>query len=352
MTQISSTRKHEQLTARLRRELEKKEFPGGRFYTVKYLMEHYRVSQATLTRVMAPLFETGELYSVAGKGTFVRKRVPGPETSAIGMVFCVVSSGEVFHREYNPNTWFTLQEIFAGAAACTGTRGDALNLITVPVDGPEFRHLAKLPRAGFIFLEYDRFESQIEYCMKHSIPLAVFAKHSKLSRKINQVWLDTEQAQYDAVSHLIARGHREIAFVGDRKNSTRHRGYCAAMRDAGLVCRQDYALFNAEGTEETAYEMTMRLIAEHPELTAVACSTDIRAVGVLKAVQDSGKRTPQFAVTGIDDVSRIYCDVPENLTSVRLPFRELGEALANMIYSGEKNLCVRMAPSLIVRQTS
>ena len=70
--------KHELLTAKLRRELKMRTFPENRFPTVKFLMEHYNVSQATLTRAMAPLFEEGLLYSVAGKGTFVRDKAAMP----------------------------------------------------------------------------------------------------------------------------------------------------------------------------------------------------------------------------------------------------------------------------------
>ena len=352
MPTLHSSCKHELLTVKLRRELKTKSFPENRFPTVKFLMQRYNVSQATLTKAMAPLFEEGLLYSVTGKGTFVRNKAAMPVQNSLKMIFCVVSSQAVFNREYNSATWFAMQEIFSGIAQSTREHGSTINLITIPVDGPEFRHLAKMPNAAFIFLEYECFESQIEYCIKKNIPYAVYAKHHKLTRKIKQVWLDTEQAQYDAVSHLIARGHRNIAFIGDKKNSSRFKGYCAAVHDAGVICRQDYMVFNEHGNEELSYEQTMDLLKKHPELTAFACSTDIRAVGALKAVQDSTRKIPQTAVTGVDDVSRIYYPVPENLTSVHLPFREIGEALTNTAFAEEKDLCIRMAPSLMVRQTS
>ncbi len=344
--------KHEQLTALLRKELQGKTFTGNRFHTVKHLMEHYQVSQATLTRALEPLFDEGLLYSVPGKGTFIREKSDHPQHSNLQMIFCVVSSQEVFNREYNPNTWFALQDIFSGIAKSTGEHGSSVNLITIPSAGPEFRHLAKMPNSAFIFLEYDRFEAQIEYCIKKNLPYAVYAKHHKLTRNIKQVWLDTEQAQYDAVSHLIARGHRNIGFVGDKRNSSRYKGFCAAMRDAGLSYSNKWIFLETSGDDDLAYMGAMKLIAGNPELTAIACSTDLRALGVLKAVQDSGKRTPAFGVTGIDDVNRIYCELPENLTTVHLPFCEIGEALVNMAYSEDKSLCIRMAPSLIVRKTS
>ena len=110
--------------------------------------------------------------------------------------------------------------------------------------------------------------------------------------------------------------------------------------------------FLPDGDEESAYQAAMKLIAVNPELTAIACSTDLRALGVMQAVEDSGRRIPAFAVTGIDDVGRTYYDLPENMTTVHLPFKEIGEALVNMAYSEDKSLCIRMAPALVVRQTS
>ena len=64
------------------------------------------------------------------------------------------------------------------------------------------------------------------------------------------------------------------------------------------------------------------------------------------------KSTPKIAVTGIDDIGFIYYNVPESLTTVHLPFREIGEALVNIAYTTEKELCVRMSSSLIIRQTT
>lgn len=352
MTSAEKNRKHESLTTLLRQEIMDKSFTGNRFYTVKYIMDNYNVSQATSTRALQPLFDEGLIYSVPGKGTFIRKKTSLSNEYKLKMVFCVVSDRAVFNREYNPRTWFAMQEIFAGISSAMEKHGSSINLITIPVDGPEFRHLAKMPNSAFIFLEYDRFESQIEYCRKNSIPYAIYAKHHKLNRRIKQVWLDVEQAQYDAVSHLIARGHRNIAFIGDKKNSGRYKGYCNAIHEAGLKCCQNYMAFNESGDENISYEQTMEFIRKYPEITAFACSNDIRAVGVLKALQDSGKRTPEIAVSGIDDIGFMYYDVPETLTTVHLPFREIGEALVNMAYSSEKEICIRMAPSLMIRQTT
>ena len=64
------------------------------------------------------------------------------------MIFCVVSSQAVFNREYNSATWFAMQEIFAGISSAMEKHGSSITLTTIPVDGPEFRHLAKMPNSA------------------------------------------------------------------------------------------------------------------------------------------------------------------------------------------------------------
>ena len=65
---IQANYKHEQLAEVLREEIFSGAFAGGRFHTVKAMMERFQVSQATLTRALQPLYEEGLIYSVSGKG--------------------------------------------------------------------------------------------------------------------------------------------------------------------------------------------------------------------------------------------------------------------------------------------
>ncbi|MDD3118414.1 MAG: GntR family transcriptional regulator, partial [Victivallales bacterium] len=103
--------KHEQLTALLWRELREKEFPGRRFYTAKYLMAYYRISQATLTRALRPLYDDGLIYAVSGKGTFVTGTAGSGVTASAAAagnapLYCIFSDTEMFSRETNPTDWF------------------------------------------------------------------------------------------------------------------------------------------------------------------------------------------------------------------------------------------------------
>ena len=73
------------------------------------------------------------------------------------------------------------------------------------------------------------------------------------------------------------------------------------------------------------------LLKKAPELTAVMTSNDSLAMGVVKAVFDSGKRVPEdISVIGFDNSWQTECIHPA-LTTVNHPVREIGYMAAKEI---------------------
>jgi DNA-binding LacI/PurR family transcriptional regulator len=112
-----------------------------------------------------------------------------------------------------------------------------------------------------------------------------------------------EQGVAQAVSHLAALGHRDIAFVdgGDGTiASDRRRGYRQEMR------RQDLAsqlrIIPGDHTEEAGISAAAMLFAENGTPTAVITSNDRSAVGLLDALARRGVPVPgSMSVVGYDD---------------------------------------------------
>ena len=184
---LKTAYKHEQLTRLLREELQRGDFINQRFHTVKRLMDTYQVSQATLTRALQPLFDEGLLYSVPGKGTFVRPegaKTPSGETraGAIQSVFCVVSDREIFVESHNRTNWNAASGIMRGLLAAAQAGGSQFHVTPMAPDINSFRQLAKQPEAAFIFLEYAYFEPLIEHCIRQKLPYAVYAGHQEIGR--------------------------------------------------------------------------------------------------------------------------------------------------------------------------
>jgi len=86
-----------------------------------------------------------------------------------------------------------------------------------------------------------------------------------------------------------------------------------------------------EFDREAARESIHRLIASGIPFDAVFAADDESAVGVLKALQEAGRRTPEeIAVVGFDD-QRMSPYLTPPLTTVRAPTEEVGRQAAQQL---------------------
>jgi LacI family transcriptional regulator len=107
---------------------------------------------------------------------------------------------------------------------------------------------------------------------------------------------------------------------------------------------------HADFTRDGGTAATEQLLAEFPEITAIAALNDSMAVGALAALRSSGRRV---ALVGFDDMP-IARDVTPSLTSVRLPLTELGERAMRLALdaSGTGPRVERVAASLVEREST
>lgn len=121
-----------------------------------------------------------------------------------------------------------------------------------------------------------------------------------------------------AVEHLIGLGHRRIAHVRGLPIFTgteRAHGYAEALNANGISV--DPALTESgDYTREGASAAIGALLTRAPDITAVFCSSDLMAYGVLDAAASLGRRVPDtLSVVGFDDMAFSSLD-PIRLTSV------------------------------------
>jgi LacI family transcriptional regulator len=106
----------------------------------------------------------------------------------------------------------------------------------------------------------------------------------------------------DAVAHLVAQGHRRIAFIGDTPTTLytrleRFRGYKTALDGAGL--RVDPALVvHAHETVDSA-AITQRLLALPDPPTAIFAANNLVCMGVVTALSRAHRW--DVAIVGFDD---------------------------------------------------
>lgn len=166
-----------------------------------------------------------------------------------------------------------------------------------------------------------------------------------------------------ATQHLLALGHTQIGMVAAGRGvpaAERRKGYERALREAGLPV--DKALVEISTdlrehgyTEQAGYAAARALLDRRKRPTAIFATSDIQALGVMRAVKEAGLRTPEdIAIVGFDDI-RIseYVD----LTTIRQPMRQMGELavekfLARLEQPEQPVSHTVFAPQLITRSTT
>lgn len=226
---------------------------------------------------------------------------------------------------------------------------------------------------------YKREKSYVEFCRERSITGAVLSGvrlddpyfEELINTKfpcimidgpeegdMNTISIDSEQAAYDINSLLVQNGHRNIACVAGRKEAVvterRLNGYKNLLKENSLPIKENYIVY-ADFLEDIAYEKTFDLINHNPEITAIFCESDMMAVGVIRALNELGKKVPEdISIVGFDNVPIANYMTPR-LSTVEQNFYEIGKEsarqLLNIIADGSKGKKI-ITPHKIIERDS
>jgi DNA-binding LacI/PurR family transcriptional regulator len=136
-----------------------------------------------------------------------------------------------------------------------------------------------------------------------------------------------------ALEHLLALGHRQIGFVGNRlawDMGRRLEVFLSAMAARGLAVPPE-AIALVPHSAAGGYAAASRLLAAQAPVTALLCAADLLAVGALCALQEAGWPVPRaISVIGFDDIPLAAYTVPP-LTTVRQPVGALARTAATFL---------------------
>ncbi len=132
--------------------------------------------------------------------------------------------------------------------------------------------------------------------------------------------------------HLLAIGHRRIAFLGGchdhSATSQRLAGFHGALQRHGLA---PAGIIRCPATRQAGRESIKTLLATPQPATAAICYNDLIAFGVLAGLRDAGLVPGQdFAVTGFDDVEEAAASWPPLTTAATHP-RDIGQAAGRLL---------------------
>jgi len=142
---------------------------------------------------------------------------------------------------------------------------------------------------------------------------------------------DDKKGIYMATRHLLRSGHRDIAFIGGRRETStgrdRREGYLAALEEVHINPRQEFQM-GSETTRKAGYECIKTMFNKGIKPTAVVCFNDLVAIGVMAGLRDLGiEPGKEVSVTGYDDISEAEIAAPA-LTTVWNGQQEVGERAA------------------------
>jgi LacI family transcriptional regulator len=143
----------------------------------------------------------------------------------------------------------------------------------------------------------------------------------------DSVTVDNAHGAFAATTYLTKLGHKTIALItGSQQLDTaaaRLEGFRSAIRKAKLDVAPEYI---QEGRFDrfSGYEKIRVLLQQRPRPTAVVCSNDLVAIGVLSGLREAGLRCPEdVSVIGFDDIEVSELTDPA-LTTVFQPGYQMG----------------------------
>jgi DNA-binding LacI/PurR family transcriptional regulator len=161
----------------------------------------------------------------------------------------------------------------------------------------------------------------------------VGVSRSRENTAIPSVSIDDAAGIRLGLEHLLALGHRRIGFVGNRHTwdmDLRLRIFLSEMAERGLAVAPE-AIALVPHSAAGGYVAAGRLLTVRPPLTALLCSADLPALGVLCLLQEAGLQVPQsMSVVGFDDIPLAAYATPP-LTTVRQPTAALARTAATFL---------------------
>ncbi|MFF3820146.1 LacI family DNA-binding transcriptional regulator [Streptomyces bluensis] len=212
---------------------------------------------------------------------------------------------------------------------------------------------------GFVLSGTERGDPRQAWLTKRGVPFVGFGR-TWSGRPIGD-WVDVDGASGTdaAVEHLVALGHRKIAFLGWERGSSgagddRAEGWQRAMRRHGLPTR-------GRRGQSSVNDSDVARAAVKPLLdggaTAVVAASDMLALGCYQTLRERGQ-TPgrDVAVIGFDDSPTAELLSPA-LSSIAQPLEAIGREcvrllLARMAAPDAPPERILLEPSLVVRDSA
>ena len=171
-------------------------------------------------------------------------------------------------------------------------------------------------------------EPLLEQLAERNIPM-VFVDMGPQHPGISLLKVDYHHGIRQGVQHLAALGHRNISFISGPKRlhsaQSRLEAFSQSLRECGITPDPAW-LLEGDHTLEGGIRVMEKILAGKKLPTAVMCSNDMTAIGVLHKLYRAGLRAPDdLSLIGFDDIHMARVTIPP-LTSIQMSRLDLARA--------------------------
>lgn len=179
---------------------------------------------------------------------------------------------------------------------------------------------------------YSKLMHSIDVLKKEGVRIVCCAPHQFETASVT---VDNEAIGKMAFREFEKQGHRKFLVLGgDEDNLSsyyRIRGFIELALSTGCCVIKDETENSGTFTWEYGSKAVEKLLPTHPDATAVFCTNDNIAFGVLSKLLSMGIRVPEdISVLGVGDVDVAAFSTPP-LSTFKVPFVEIGRQAVNMI---------------------
>jgi len=304
--------------------------------------EKGRVRESTREKVLAVADEMGYHPQVFAQGLARKKK------NSI-MMFVPIISNHFF------------MEVLSAIQDKLTAKNFELNIVHITSDEDPFKQVEyQIKRQwadGYLFVSLHFSESKWEIFEKFDVPISVIDDSNSLFDSVN---VDNVEGSFIATDYFIKKGYRRIAYLSAMPDSVpvkeRLLGYEKALTKAGiqfdetLVQRGD-DMARDGFTEKSGYQAMKKILAINPLPEACVCASDIKAIGAIKAMDESGIHIPLIGYDNLTIAEYI------GLSTVHQPIYKMGakatESLIKRIGKPKtESTKLIYKPELIIRGSS
>jgi LacI family transcriptional regulator len=186
---------------------------------------------------------------------------------------------------------------------------------------------------GVAILTFGMEDELLEHLRFRNLPL-VFVDVGPKAPRVSNIRVDYAHGIRQAVQHLAAMRHERIGFVAGplklRSAVARKDAFEESMREIGLQVRPEF-LIEGDHRLEGGKLALQKLSKLREQPTALLCSNDMTAIGVMRQAFELGISVPQeLSVIGFDDTRLADFMIPP-LTTIQMSQAELATLAFNAL---------------------